>query len=1426
MLAFITKAQPRKAINLKKLVAAPATLSLLIFANSAHAAPNLIIDKKVNKTNPAAGEAFMYTIRYRCASLTEHCFDANIQDVIPADLEIANYSGTGGNVSNVTKVDNTVTWALESGVVPNRLDAGSAGLLQINARFPACGTQSPAAGSTVSNVATFTEAQGSASSAANGADVTAPTINDCPPLIPDPPPGFKKRSYRSTAMPGSNSVTYLLDFPANPSATEPYTITDIFPDGVEIKNLSGFNFLAGSGQQIDLLCGGVWYLDATSNGSIGNSALRNGAETNCNTREPLISGDKLPDIQGVRGVMMPGGASNTLSMVVTFAEGMPVGSVVRNTAILQEPVGVDVDGNSTSGEAIQASYDHNILEPVPSVDTNKIIAVKPGFVDENDASILDGNGDVPATLTSPSQYEVGDLDLSNVHLAETDAVWALSLRYSRYNPAGINLTDLVFIDDLPPEFDFIEDTQTGNFVQMAIRNTGIAATYDPFDSPACNTPDVTVIDNYNNTGRDRIIIAFPGCTLYGGMNTESDLSGYISGRLKPGTAAGTSITNSVYFAGANDDRLRCTNQSNDVQPGCLRESTLEVPTLSSIESSKYVQGELDTQFHRFPTSGYTTLDGEAVYELTINNTGNVDHTSIDIIDVLPHLGDTSLLSADARGSEWSEELAAPLTAERYDPNTDTWSVVETGDLPLGMRYSSSTNPCRLDSLGFELYVDEVAAVGPSGCDASPWTALPSGADGARSFGLRFNPATPLAPGEKLRLTVNVRQLTGEADASSGDIAWNSFAYGTTYDDPDTGSTTLLATEPLKVGVEMTGNPAMAAIGDYVWLDVNGDGAQGSGEPPIAGVRVNLYESDGVTAVTDSAGNPRTTTTDEEGHYMFWGLEPQAGSKPQIYVIRLDSPPDYTPTGKLAGLSLTTKDGAADDTTDSDASNDETDGYPEITALVGAAETEIRTYDFGFIQPASVGDFVWDDLNADGVQGTGEPGVADVVVNLLDAGGSVVATQTTNDSGGYLFENLVPGVYSLEFDPASLPADRTFTSSNASGNPSDDSNVDGNGLTAQFVLDPGEHDPTWDTGLVAPPPNPAAITGRVWEDLNADGLDNNGEPGVSGVEVQLLDDVGLAVGATTTDNDGNYLFDNLTPGKTYQVVFNPNDSQTIVPLQDVSGDDSIDSDANPTTGETPAVTPAADETIPNIDAGIISDLSLGNLVWLDSNDNGLVDSGESGIAGVTLFLFNDADTLLGTTTTDSQGKYVFTGLDAGDYRVEAEIPAGYSSSTDIASSATPNALDSDDNGINPTVTVVSSELITLASSGSTAGQASLGESDHGEPINGSIDSTPDTKAYYTVDFGFIIPPQVDLELTKIVDRTSAKRGETVTYTLTVTNKGPDGASGIEVTDQLPAGLSYVESTAEHGSYDPDTGVWAVGTLPANESTTLSITVTIK
>jgi uncharacterized repeat protein (TIGR01451 family) len=90
---------------------------------------------------------------------------------------------------------------------------------------------------------------------------------------------------------------------------------------------------------------------------------------------------------------------------------------------------------------------------------------------------------------------------------------------------------------------------------------------------------------------------------------------------------------------------------------------------------------------------------------------------------------------------------------------------------------------------------------------------------------------------------------------------------------------------------------------------------------------------------------------------------------------------------------------------------------------------------------------------------------------------------------------------------------------------------------------------------------------------------------------------------------------------------------------------------------------------------------------------------------------------------------------------------------------------------------------------------------------------------------VAPSVADLELTQTVDRTNIEVGDRVTFTLTISNKGAVLANGIQVTDLLPSGLSFIAATPSQGIYDSTTGRWTVGEIATNASTTLQITARV-
>src|SRR5262249_13512893 len=86
----------------------------------------------------------------------------------------------------------------------------------------------------------------------------------------------------------------------------------------------------------------------------------------------------------------------------------------------------------------------------------------------------------------------------------------------------------------------------------------------------------------------------------------------------------------------------------------------------------------------------------------------------------------------------------------------------------------------------------------------------------------------------------------------------------------------------------------------------------------------------------------------------------------------------------------------------------------------------------------------------------------------------------------------------------------------------------------------------------------------------------------------------------------------------------------------------------------------------------------------------------------------------------------------------------------------------------------------------------------------------------------VDTRADVAVTKTIAPTTAVVGDQVVMTITATNNGPNQASGVVVTDVLPAGLTFLLSDTDAGPYDPTTGAWTVGTLADGQSATLTLT----
>jgi protocatechuate 3,4-dioxygenase beta subunit len=491
----------------------------------------------------------------------------------------------------------------------------------------------------------------------------------------------------------------------------------------------------------------------------------------------------------------------------------------------------------------------------------------------------------------------------------------------------------------------------------------------------------------------------------------------------------------------------------------------------------------------------------------------------------------------------------------------------------------------------------------------------------------------------------------------------------------TGTITIAGTGNVITTVDagIVSNPnvfdSKSSIGDFVWNDLNNNGIQDAGEPGIPGVTVTLYAADGTTVIA-------TTTTDALGKYQFSNLP--AGT----YIVGF--------SGFPAGYSLSTLPNAgADDTKDSDA-DPGTGKTGPITLLAGQVNT---TVDAALRNPAvlaSVGNFVWNDVNGNGHQDAGEPGVPGVSVYLLDNLGNVLKNTVSDANGFYLFTDLAAGTYSIRF--GNLPTGFVATAKDAA--PAND-NTDSDANTASLTTDPftlaaGGIDLTRDFGVRST--TTASVGDYVWSDVDGDGQQDANEPGIAGVLITLYNSANVAVASAVTDANGKYLFVNVPPGS-YTMGFSSLPLGSSFTTKD-NGADASDSDVNPGTGLTDAFTLVAGQSNTTIDAGLVTSYAaVGDYVWQDLNGNGIQDAGEPPVAGVTVILYNSANQPVGSAVTDGNGFYLINNIPVvsggASYTISfSDAPAGMLFTTKNAAGSTI------DNDSNPNTATGITDVFTL------------------------------------------------------------------------------------------------------------------------------------
>ena len=188
--------------------------------------------------------------------------------------------------------------------------------------------------------------------------------------------------------------------------------------------------------------------------------------------------------------------------------------------------------------------------------------------------------------------------------------------------------------------------------------------------------------------------------------------------------------------------------------------------------------------------------------------------------------------------------------------------------------------------------------------------------------------------------------------------------------------------------------------------------------------------------------------------------------------------------------------------------------------------------------------------------------------------------------------------------------------------------------------------------------------------------------------------------------------------------------------------------------------------------------------------------------------NVGETLTYTVLVTDNGPDAATGVVLSDV-----LPSGVSYQTSSATAGTYNPATRDwtvgavANGVTQTLTI----LATVVNINPQANTATISHADQFDPDLGN-----------NFDTASINPQAADLQVAKTVSNPTPNVGDTITFTVTLTNDGPSAASNVQVTDLLPDGLSFVSATPSPGTnYNSGTGLWTVGTVTTTTPQTLAI-----
>ncbi len=250
------------------------------------------------------------------------------------------------------------------------------------------------------------------------------------------------------------------------------------------------------------------------------------------------------------------------------------------------------------------------------------------------------------------------------------------------------------------------------------------------------------------------------------------------------------------------------------------------------------------------------------------------------------------------------------------------------------------------------------------------------------------------------------------------------------------------------------------------------------------------------------------------------------------------------------------------------------------------------------------------------------------------------------------------------------------------------------------------------------------------------------------------------------------------------------------------------------------------------AGTPSVINTASIASAAQSDNNTANNSASisfAVAGADLGLTksvstatpNSGDTVTFTLTLTNYGKNTANNIVVADalpagLSYSSHIAGGGSSFTDSADADTvPDEWNITSLATGASITLTLDATVSAVSGATVTNTATIASVAEADP-----DSTNNTASASVYVGG------ADLSITKTIagGAATANEGDTVSYVLTAINNGPNAVTGVQVSDMLPAGVTWSSDTSG-GSYDPVAGLWSVGNLASGGTASITISVTV-